>query len=92
MASPIPTIARDGWRGIPGPALTGEAARGAQLFTEAVRSFGRCSTCHEVGGFGISVAAPIAKVPASAAELKALATPNVKTGHDGVVNPCRSWC
>ncbi|HXP87450.1 MAG TPA: cytochrome c [Bryobacteraceae bacterium] len=63
-----------------GPALTGEAARGAKLFTEAVRGFGRCSTCHEVGGFGIPVAAPIANVPASAAALKTLATPNVKTG------------
>ena len=63
-----------------GPALTGEAARGARLFTEAVRGFGRCSTCHEVGGFGTSVATPISKVPASAAALKALATPNVKTG------------
>ena len=63
-----------------GPTLTGEAARGARLFTEAVRGFGRCSTCHEVGGFGVSVAAPIAKVPASAAALKALPTPNVKTG------------
>ena len=60
-------------------ALTGEAARGAELFKEAVRGFGRCSTCHEVGGFGIPVAAPIAKVPASVAALKALATPNVKT-------------
>jgi mono/diheme cytochrome c family protein len=63
-----------------GPTLTGEAARGARLFTEAVRGFGRCSNCHEVGGLGISVAAPLAKVPASAAALKALATPNVKTG------------
>ena len=62
-----------------GPTLTGEAARGAQLFKEAVRGFGRCATCHEVGGFGISVAAPIAQVPASVAALKALATPNVKT-------------
>lgn len=62
------------------PALTGEAARGARLFTESVRGFGRCSTCHEVGGFGISVAAPIAQVPASVAALKALPTPNVKTG------------
>ncbi len=62
------------------PTLTGEAARGARLFTEAVRAFGRCSTCHEVGDLGISVAAPIARVPASTAELKALATPNVKTG------------
>ncbi|MGP0074950.1 MAG: c-type cytochrome [Bryobacteraceae bacterium] len=63
-----------------GPALTGEAARGARLFTEAVRGFGRCSTCHEVGGLGISVAGPIAKVPVSVAALKALATPNVKMG------------
>ena len=63
-----------------GPALTGDSARGARLFTEAVRGFGRCSTCHELGDIGISVAAPIAKVPASAAELKALATPHVKTG------------
>jgi mono/diheme cytochrome c family protein len=63
-----------------GPALTSEAARGARLFSEAVRGFGRCSTCHEVGGFGISVAAPIAQVPASVAALKALATPNLKTG------------
>jgi len=65
---------------LPGPALTGDAARGAELFKEAVRGFGRCSTCHEVDGFGISVAAPIARVPASAAALKALATPSVKTG------------
>jgi mono/diheme cytochrome c family protein len=62
-----------------GPKLTGEVARGARLFTEAVRSFGRCSTCHEVDGFGVSVAAPIVQVPASVAALKALATPNVKT-------------
>jgi mono/diheme cytochrome c family protein len=62
-----------------GPKLTGEAARGAKLFTEATRGFGRCSTCHEVGGFGISVTTPIAQVPASVAALKALATPDVKT-------------
>src|SRR4029077_19686132 len=61
-------------------ALTGEAAPGARLFMDAVRGFGRCSTCHEVGEIGTSVATPIAKVPSSAAELKALATPNVKTG------------
>lgn len=60
-------------------ALAGEAARGARLFSEAVRSFGRCSTCHEVGGFGIPVAAPMAKAPASVTELKALAAPDVKT-------------
>jgi mono/diheme cytochrome c family protein len=61
------------------PALSGEAARGAALFRDAVRAFGRCSTCHDVGGFGTPVAAPIATVPASVAALKALATPNVKT-------------
>jgi hypothetical protein len=33
-----------------------------------------------VGEVGTSVAAPIAKVPASTTELKALATPDVKTG------------
>jgi mono/diheme cytochrome c family protein len=64
----------------PERALTGEAANGARLFKEAVRGFGRCSTCHEVAGTGISVAAPIVNVPASAVALKALATPNVKTG------------
>jgi mono/diheme cytochrome c family protein len=63
-----------------GPKLTGDAARGARLFTEAVRDFGRCSTCHEVGGFGTSVAQPIVRVPASVEALKALPTPNVKTG------------
>jgi mono/diheme cytochrome c family protein len=61
------------------PSLRGEAARGAALFREAVRGFGRCSTCHDVGGFGTSVASPMASVPASAAALKQLATPNVKT-------------
>jgi len=60
-------------------ALTGDAARGADLFKEAVRGFGRCSTCHEVSAVGIPVAASIANVPASAASLKALTTPNVKT-------------
>ena len=62
------------------PALTGDAARGARLFTDTLRGFGRCSSCHEVGDLGIPVAAPMTKVPASLAELKALATPNVKNG------------
>jgi mono/diheme cytochrome c family protein len=64
------------------PALTGEAVRGARLFTDAVRGFGRCSTCHEVGGFGIPVAAPIGNLPATVAALKVLATPNVRTGSE----------
>jgi mono/diheme cytochrome c family protein len=59
--------------------LTEEAARGAQLFSDAVRGFGRCSTCHEVAGLGIPVTTAITNIPASAAALKTLATPNVKT-------------
>ena len=70
------------------PALSGDAARGAALFREAVRGFGRCSTCHEVGGYGNPVAAPIAVVPASATALKALTTPNVKSAAlDGETMP-----
>lgn len=65
------------------PELTGAAARGQKLFFEAVRGFGRCSTCHEVGGYGISVATPMAKVPESVAALKSLATPAVKTATMG---------
>ena len=66
--------------GGPPPAkLSGDAARGRDLFSDAVRSFGRCSTCHEIGGLGIPVATPIAKIPADAAALKALATPEVST-------------
>jgi cytochrome c peroxidase len=72
--------------GPPGPAiarLSGDAARGRDLFSDAVRSFGRCSTCHEIGGIGIAVATPIAKVPADAAALKVLATPEVSTASLG---------
>ena len=80
--------------GVTGPArasapaakLSGDAARGRDLFSDAVRGFGRCSTCHEIheiGGIGIPVATPIAKVPADAAALKALATPQVSTASLG---------
>ncbi len=68
-APPGPSIAR----------LTGDAARGRNLFSDSVRSFGRCSTCHEIGGIGIPVATPIGKVPADTAALKALSTPQVST-------------
>jgi mono/diheme cytochrome c family protein len=63
--------------------LTGDAARGRDLFSDSVHSFGRCSTCHEIGGIGIAVATPIAKVPVDAAALKALATPQVSTATIG---------
>ena len=60
-------------------ALSPEAALGRAWFSEAHRSFGRCSTCHEVNGIGISVTTAIVKVPASVTALKALETPAVKT-------------
>ena len=56
-----------------------EAARGRDLFYDATRSFGRCSTCHEVNGQGIPVTAPISKVPDDGQALRALATPLVST-------------
>jgi mono/diheme cytochrome c family protein len=61
------------------PALSAEAERGRALFFDALRGFGRCSTCHEVNGIGIPVTTPIGKIPADAAELRALATPDVRT-------------
>jgi mono/diheme cytochrome c family protein len=61
------------------PALSPEATRGRNLFFDAVRGFARCSTCHEVNGVGIPVAAPIGTVPDTAAALKAIATPRVST-------------
>ena len=60
-------------------ALSPEASRGRELFFDATRGFGRCSTCHEVGGVEISVATPITTVPASAQALRNLATPDVHT-------------
>jgi mono/diheme cytochrome c family protein len=63
----------------PAKALSPDAARGRELFSEATRSFARCSTCHEVNGIGIPVTTPIAVVPASVGALKALATPRVRS-------------
>src|SRR5262245_19490497 len=61
------------------PALSADAARGRQLFSDAAKSFGRCSTCHEVNGIGIPVAAPTATIPGNVAALRALATPRIAT-------------
>ncbi len=65
-----------------GPAeapLPPQAAKGRDLFFDAVRGFGRCSTCHEVNGVGMPVAAPIGKVPKDVRDLRGLATPDVGT-------------
>jgi cytochrome c553 len=70
-------------RGPPPRALPPEAARGRTLFYEAIRGFGRCSTCHFVDGLGIAITDGIAKVPASATALRDLATPKVVTATSG---------
>jgi mono/diheme cytochrome c family protein len=59
--------------------LPPEAAKGRALFSESVRGFARCSTCHQVDGLGIPVATPIAKIPDDVRALRELATPQVKT-------------
>ena len=61
------------------PALPAEAEKGRALFFDSVRAFGRCSTCHELNGVGIPVAAPIAVGPDGVPALRALLTPAVKT-------------
>jgi mono/diheme cytochrome c family protein len=68
-----------------GPAvkLTPQATRGQALFSDSTKSFGRCSTCHQVGGFGIPVAPPVHDVPLTVAELKTLKTPRVVTATVG---------
>jgi hypothetical protein len=58
------------------------------LFFDALRGFSRCSTCHEVNGVGIPVTTPIAKIPADAAALRGLATPDIRTATvDGEAMP-----
>ena len=59
--------------------LGAQAKQGETLFRDAVKGFGRCSTCHLVGNFGIPVAAPMHAVPTTLAAFKSLATPHVVT-------------
>jgi mono/diheme cytochrome c family protein len=65
--------------GPPPPELSADAKRGRDLFSEAFRGFGRCSTCHEVEGIGTQIATPITSVPADPQALRNLVTPDVKT-------------
>ena len=71
--------ARAAERGPAPKALPTDAARGRQLFFDATRGFGRCSSCHQVDGIGIAVTDPISKVPDSASALRELAAPHVST-------------
>ena len=63
----------------PKPPLSPEAARGRDLFSDSVRGFGRCSTCHEVDGIGTAVTTSIANVPLDVRALRVLSTPLVST-------------
>ena len=65
----------------PEVALSPEASRGRQLFSDAARGFARCSTCHQINGIGISVATPMTQIPVSVPALRELATPQVSTAH-----------
>jgi len=79
-----PSVATGAGRGAAsGPTLSAGEARGRALFSDAVRGFGRCSTCHEVNGIGISVATPISQIPANAQALRSLETPQVSTATIG---------
>lgn len=60
-------------------ALTGEAARGRELFSDPLRGFARCSTCHQADGLGIAVA-PIGRVPA---DLRSVRESHVRWIHAG---------
>jgi len=77
--APNPNLAQLIQRGPPQRTLPPEAARGRALFYEAVRGFGRCSTCHQVDSLGIAITDPLAKIPASATALRELSTPKVVT-------------
>ena len=63
--------------------LPPEAELGRRFFFDATLGFSRCSTCHQVDGKGIAVAAPISRIPESVPALKELATPHVGTATVG---------
>jgi mono/diheme cytochrome c family protein len=79
IANPVLNAANYTSPGGAASALSEEAARGRDLFSDSVRSFARCSTCHEANGLGIPVAEPLGRVPSDVAALRALATPQVRT-------------
>ena len=63
--------------------MSGEAARGRQLFADEVMGFSRCALCHQVGDVGVPVAPAIARVPADVAQLRNLTTTHVSTARVG---------
>jgi mono/diheme cytochrome c family protein len=64
--------------------LAGAEQEGREVFFDAYdKGLARCSTCHEVEGIGIPVAAPILNVPATVRALRNLDTAAVQTVHLG---------
>ncbi len=59
--------------------LSPGATQGRALFFEAIRAFGRCSTCHRLDGNGIAIADPISHIPGNVPELRTLQTRKVHT-------------
>jgi mono/diheme cytochrome c family protein len=59
--------------------LSGDAARGRDLFVDATQELGSCSNCHAINGKGIRLAPQIKNVPAGASALRGLAAYRVKT-------------
>lgn len=62
------------------PVLSGEAARGRDLFRDATRGLGACSNCHAVDGRGVDIVPPMKNIPFGATALRSLTTLQVKTG------------
>lgn len=63
--------------------LSGESARGRQLFAAESGGFTRCAICHQVGDVGVPVAPPITRVPADVLQLRGLAGTRVSTARAG---------
>lgn len=60
--------------------LEGAPLQGRELFFDTYeKGINRCSTCHEIEGIGIPVAAPITTIPVSISALRSLTTANVLT-------------
>jgi hypothetical protein len=66
----------------PPPVLTGDAARGRDLFFDPQHS-PRCSNCHRANERGLNVTPAIANIPADASGLRNLSTPQVATATAG---------
>src|SRR5262249_12388140 len=58
-----------------------DALQGRDLFSDPLRGFSRCSTCHQVDGIGIAVVA-ISRVPPDLAKIAARNVKTVSIGSD----------